>query len=420
MYSDVPSTNPEDTTQLWSEVMSQTASKRQPRAKTQQPSTTESDDGEYLTPSGVTNEENTASPYDSDFDEQVLPAYGMSYLNSKSQDTCLLELYDLQELDQLLESNDEELDEQQRSLKTKFESLTQLSCLKDQYDCERICRGYQHMIRIKELEPAFTTFALRGIFIGEDVQELDPTDERLVPVLLQTCVCKPGPNRLWKIPQLIGSKPKKPYLWDIRPDCLFAFSPQAFGRFNSKSIEMHVTVLRDVACCAYLSIIFKKSEICTAKTARNQLIVASTIALYNRFLLKCKAREVMKWSVGDYRQLRHYGIAIDAASWTLFCTVPKTEEWDKLWYAEPKLCNNDKLPALSWKGTEMREIASGSCRHLSDTISLLSHLMSVHLWGLYTHAESCRKDIRELSYPNMALLNKFKGLKLKKGNKDGD
>ncbi|KAI0552132.1 hypothetical protein F4679DRAFT_535992 [Xylaria curta] len=73
--------------------------------------------------------------------------------------------------------------------------------------------------------------------------------------------------------------------------------PQAVGRY---------AVVFKFAICPYLSIEFKKTPSQITKAALYQLIVASTIALYNRYRLKCKVCENKKWTVADYKQLRHY------------------------------------------------------------------------------------------------------------------
>ncbi|KAI0859205.1 hypothetical protein F4860DRAFT_483462 [Xylaria cubensis] len=426
--ADVPATNPEDTTQLWSEVMAQMASTHQPRAKTLSSDEVESE--ESVAPSGVTKK--TTDSYDSDFYEQILSAYGMSYLNEEIAPESLLEVHNIGTMIQLLRSNDEELDEQQQSLKTKALYLNKLDCWNKQHDCTRITNRFKSMVNRQVKEMDFLDYAKLSFFCEEEIPDPIPADGRLVPVRLAENVCIPAGNKLWKIPPLQGPTPKKPYSWDIRPDCSYGFSLQAFGRM-SDTVEKHVVVHEKTAVCRYLSTEFKKSNIYTEKTAKNQLIIASSISLYNRFLLKNEARKNMPWSVDDYKQLRHYGFTFEGSEWKLYCTIPKssTSEWKKLWCTEPEL--RGELPALSWVGCEMHEVASGNCRFVQDTRSLLSYLFSVHFWGLYTHAESCRKDIQELRDreklknqkllgfdPDLDMFKMMTKLALGEGNKDGN
>ncbi|KAI0865124.1 hypothetical protein F4860DRAFT_345295 [Xylaria cubensis] len=348
----------------------------------------------------------------------------MSYVSTFDTES-LLDLYNDDELCKLLQANDEELNEQQRSLRTNIRSSLEGQWWKKQHQWMRITREYYDMCARMMSEGEFKTYALQAIFCRQRIAHPFTADGKLVPVRLLEPDCKP--KHLWETPPLQGEEPEKTYLWNIHPDCSFAFSLQAFGPNSSfVNVQRHVVIFSALAICAYLSIEFKKPTTQTTRTIIHQLIVASTIALYNRYLLKSKVREGKKWSVADYKQLRHYGIMFEESIWTLFCTVPKTPLGDKLWCTEtnstPKPC--EELPALSWTGCEMLKIASGDCQHELGTKSLLSHLLSVHLWGLYTHAESCRKDIIELDNlpvpeDEAPLDERMQELELTEGGKNG-
>ncbi|KAI3322867.1 hypothetical protein HD806DRAFT_117386 [Xylariaceae sp. AK1471] len=151
-------------------------------------------------------------------------------------------------------------------------------------------------------------------------------------------------------------------------------SLQAFKSSFRTDIQQQVSVVQQRAFCPYLTIEFKKDEGSLA-TARHQVTVASAIALYNRYRLKCAALRMSgdEWSEEHKNQMRHYGITFAASSWNLWCTVPKT------------------FP--DWTGCNMSTIQSGNCCILTDVQKLVNAVNDIHYWGLQIHGKSCKADM---------------------------
>ena len=240
---------------------------------------------------------------------------------------------------------------------------------------ERIQQEYKAMRAYECNEAEHSAYALRDIFLDEPRHPWLPEedgDQRWLPIRMLQPVRK-LPQDEWLAPPLVGS-PKKRYEWDIRPDCAYHVSLQAFQPGFRPSVRKHVSIVQKRAFCPYLTIEFKKDEE-TLATACHQVAVASAMALYNRYRLKNCALQMSggKWSEGDMNQMRHYGITFTGSTWDLWCTVPKTFE--------------------TWTGCSMSTIYSGDCCILAGVQQLISIINDIHYWGLVVHGRSCKADI---------------------------
>lgn len=238
-----------------------------------------------------------------------------------------------------------------------------------------IRREYKAMQVYGSNEAEYSASALRDIFLDGPRHPWLPEEEGekcWLPVRMLQFVCKP-PQDQWHPPPLIHPSTKR-YEWDIRPDCAYYVSLQAFKSNFRTDIQQHVLVVQHRAFSPYLTIEFKRDE-CSLATARYQVAVASAIALYNRYCLKARALQATRteWSEKDKNQMRHYGITFTASSWNLWCTVPKT------------------FP--EWTGCDMATIHSGNCCVLTDVEKLISAVNDIHYWGLEVHGKSCKADI---------------------------
>ncbi|KAI0859736.1 hypothetical protein F4860DRAFT_481323 [Xylaria cubensis] len=281
------------------------------------------------------------------------------------------------------------------------------------------------MCELRVIEQEFKVYALSAIFGSQRLPFPLPRDENLMPFrLLEPAF---GPKPLWEAPPLLGDEKKK-YTWDNHPDCSFALSMQAFKHSVTPDVETCTVLFSNFAIYPYLSIEFKKTTTQTTKTAIHQLMVASTMALYNRYRLKCDVRKDKQWSAADYTQMRHYGIMFQASSWTLFCTVPEGLLCDKPKCTEPgstpKSYDNNKLQSLSWTGCKMLMMDKGDCKVERGTRKLLYYLIQIHLWGMYTHGKSCKEDITEFiafsRLDDYQGLEKLGRLKLTEGGANGN
>ena len=231
----------------------------------------------------------------------------------------------------------------------------------------------------------YWAYALQDIFVSEPLQPWllkERWDEMWLPVrMLQTVQTPPNDN--WLAPPLLGLS-RKQYAWDVRPDCAYYVSLQAFQSGFRSNVQNHVAVWQKRAFCSYLTIQFKKADDDTISTACHQVAAASAIALYNRYLLKVDAiaaanrnkdKPEREWNDSDRHQMRHYGITFTGSTWDLWCTVPKTLK--------------------TWTGCVMSKIYSGDCSIHSDTARLVSIVNDIHYWGLHVHGRSCRRDIAD-------------------------
>ncbi|KAI1123187.1 hypothetical protein F5Y10DRAFT_57349 [Nemania abortiva] len=382
LYSDVAATDPEYTAWLWKAVMSPldpTASSRGKRTGTSSAprSTTSAStlvsrqtrQQTLLTSapaSGKTKQEPAAKVTDADFPESVLETHGVT-IREDGVNQDLRKSFNILDLPS---DPKERLDIYKKSfaLDAWLEP-----------DIIRIRREYKSMQVYQSNEAEYAAYALSNIFLDEPRYPWLPQEEGekcWLPVRMLQLVCKP-PQTKWHAPPAVNP-PKKQceYKWDIRPDCAYYVSLQAFDPNLRPNIHRHILALQKRAFCPYLTIEFKKDEDSLA-VARHQVAVASAIALYNRYRLKREALEIsggdLEWSEQHKSQLRHYGITFAASSWILWCTVPKT------------------FP--DWTGCTMSDIFSGDCCILPSAQKLVSVINDIHYWGLQTHGKSCKSDI---------------------------
>jgi len=255
-------------------------------------------------------------------------------------------------------------------------------------DMECIRTQYRSMELCESNEAEYSNYALRDIFFDEPLRPWLPEerwDEMWLPIRLLQSVQKPPEDR-WLAPPLLTLSQKR-YAWDIRPDCAYYLSLQAFQSGFRTKVRSHVAVRRKRAFCSYLTIEFKKDDD-TIITARHQVATASAIALYNRYLLKVDAiaarnmdenkldQEKREWRDSDKQQMRHYGIILTGSAWDLWCTVPKTLE--------------------TWTGCVMSRIYSGDCSIHPGPARLVGIVNDIHYWGLHVHGRSCKNDIADI------------------------
>jgi len=252
-------------------------------------------------------------------------------------------------------------------------------------DIERIRTQYRSMRVYGSNEAEYLNYTLQDIFANEPLQPWLPEergDEMWLPVRLLQFVQKP-PEDKWLAPPLLTLSQKR-YAWDIRPDCAYYLSLQAFQSGFRPNVYNNVAVRQKRALCSYLTIEFKKADD-TINTARHQVAAASAIALYNRYLLKVDAiaarnmdENKREWRDSDKQQMRHYGITFTGSVWNVWCTVPKTLE--------------------TWTGCVMSKIFGGDCSSHPSPARLVGVVNDIHYWGLHVHGRSCKNDIAEIVY----------------------
>ncbi|KAJ8130483.1 hypothetical protein O1611_g3144 [Lasiodiplodia mahajangana] len=271
------------------------------------------------TPASVTSgsiaQETAAKLTDADFTESVLEPHGIT-IQIRGLNRDLRKHFDFLELPSDPESR--------LQIYKQFAHGVWLEPTVDRVNYIR--REFKAMQVYSSNQAEYSASALRDIFLDAPRYPWFPEEQGekgWLPVRLLQLAHKP-PQGGWHIPPLIFPSQKR-YEWDIRPDCAYYVSLQAFESNFRPSVSQHVFVVQHRAFCPYLTIEFKKDEF-SLDTARYQVAVASAIALYNRYCLKARTLQATQneWTEKDKDQMRHYGITFTAANWNLWCTVPKT------------------------------------------------------------------------------------------------
>ncbi|KAI1272450.1 hypothetical protein F5Y07DRAFT_302183 [Xylaria sp. FL0933] len=370
---DIAATNSKDTARLWKSVMTYLDDTKSSRGKRATPSATESVTSLSTSSSATAPRKAGAKVTDADFMESVLEPYGITIQKGTAQD--LSKHFGITE----------SLSDSSSRLKTYKEKFTLSVWLEP--NIEAIQQEYAAMKMDSCNESEYSTFALSNLFRNEPRLPVLPEesgDQRWLPIRTVQLVRDPTPDGWLSPPPIPGRKPPKRYDWDIRTDCTYHVSVQAFQPGFRALVEEHTSVVQQRAFCPYLTVEFKKDEQ-DLNTAYYRVAVASAISLYNRFRLKSvmlgASRDKDSWSEEDKSQMRHYGITFTESSWKLWCTRPKT------------------FP--EWTGCVMSSIHTGNCCSLAGTQKLVDIINDIHYWGLEVHGKSCKADItaRVRAYP---------------------
>ncbi|KAL9064198.1 MAG: hypothetical protein Q9157_007921 [Trypethelium eluteriae] len=302
---------------------------------------------------------------DADFAKTILKSCGIEIQNrGVNKDLC--KVFRIQEQNLPMDSKDR--------LKSYREMHT-LSIWLDPNE-EQIRAEYKARQVQNSNEAEFSAYALGAFFLDEPrspwLQE-EPGSECWRSMRMLQFVQKPAEDNQWYAPPFLQPSEKR-YLWDIRPDCVYYVSLQAYRSGFRPSVRNHVAVVQGRAFSPYLTIEFKKDEE-TLTAAQHQVTAFSAMTLYNRYLLKKCALEMSRktWSGEDKDQMRHYGISFTGSTWKLWITMPKNFE--------------------TWDGCVASTIYSGDCCTVAGVRQLINIINDIHYWGLEIHGKSCKKDI---------------------------
>jgi hypothetical protein len=97
------------------------------------------------------------------------------------------------------------------------------------------------------------------------------------------------------------------FKFDLRPDCSYWLSLAGFNSEYRGELRSAVYVHKHWITCPYFTIEFKKHGQSNDQ-ATWQACAAASVALYNRYLLKCNALTVgaEEWTDFDRAQMKHY------------------------------------------------------------------------------------------------------------------
>ena len=194
-------------------------------------------------------------------------------------------------------------------------------------------------------------------------------------------VAKSNERRIncWESPPVLQSDHSfKKYDFDIRPDCAYWLSLQAFNADYVSKVRQWAFVVKRRITCPYLFIEFKKDDK-DPSSAENQVAAAASLALYNCFNLRVARMEQAGQSLDqiNVENIRVYGIIFQGASFVIWCIRPKLRE-----------------TACEWAGCTMTSVHYGDCDDQNDVKELTDWINEIHRWGLSVHGPNCENDIK--------------------------
>jgi len=235
--------------------------------------------------------------------------------------------------------------------------------------------AYRILADARAPEPEFKIYAFQNLFIEQYVRLANDPRRQLCVVRSVESSLKPE-SRLWRAPPLIPpNRPTlKPFGFDIYPDCQFWLSDKILNPYYRGDIGQVVHRNNFGGFCPYFSIAFKATPDDT-RTVNNQVAVAGSISLFNRYQLKIRADA---HPTSEHRKLvRHYGLTMEKEDW-------------KVWLFEPKIVD------YAWAGCNVRALDGGTCQTEQGICRLLTWINEIHRWGLCEYALQCEEDIKHI------------------------
>ena len=170
------------------------------------------------------------------------------------------------------------------------------------------------------------------------------------------------PDRCWIAPPVLsGQQSLKQYEFDIRPDCGYWLSLQAWSHMYTTRVQQWILAIKRRITCPYFFVEFKKDDSAFA-AAENQIATAASIALYNRFNLRIarlqQSKEPLKTL--DLSNIKVYGITF-------------TRDWYDVWCIRPTVNST----TFEWEGCIMTSMCQGTCVAPVDVISMLIYRSSI-------------------------------------------
>lgn len=364
-------TNPRRTQALWKRVMVDLGARRDTKASQARRAAEGGGKGNTehalrSVPSSASTRTIIAKPADSDFRVSVLERKGISFkLNPPSQTAFTHFATPSPPTNRVLHCE-------------KLNVDTSVWVNVNEQGAEGIMREYLYMTHYRLCEAEFAAYAKES-FLRRDIRSLEPNlnrpwmTERMIEL-----VAKPDEGMMWAMPPAVNQHiANKRYEFDIRPDCSYWLSVQAFNPKYKSQVQEWIYAMYDRITCPYFTIEFKRDD-STLAAAINQLAAASLLALYNRYLLKQKRIEATgkEWNDMKLNKLRHYGLTFTGDKYAFWCmTVIKSADW-------------------TWKGCEMKRVYQSNCSHLAGVENIVNWINEIHRWGLTVHGRACESDVK--------------------------
>ncbi|KAF2145845.1 uncharacterized protein K452DRAFT_220771 [Aplosporella prunicola CBS 121167] len=249
---------------------------------------------------------------------------------------------------------------------------------------EDILREYKSMKEFKLCESEYSLYAFENLLKREMRSPHLPNTTSWLTERMVEFTTRPGDHH-WETPPVIHEKvARKDYAFDVRPDCSYWITLQAFHPKYRKRIEEHVLVRHGRILWPYFIIEFKKDSESnrngtTFKTARNQIAAASAIGLYNRWKLKKRALDAtgQQWGPKTAQMLRHYGITFVGCNYDIWCIEA------------------DVGSSGTWTGCRMFRLYEDKCSTAEGVHGFINWVNEIHSWGLTVYGPDCEKDVKD-------------------------
>jgi hypothetical protein len=190
----------------------------------------------------------------------------------------------------------------------------------------RIATEYKEMKAMDLCEEEYASVAKEELFLRRARHPVEGTPKKWgIERMIQLSTTPDSEeNSKWVAPPLIGNTETQSYLFRLRPDCAYWLSLQAFSENHRDLVAKAAFTVMNRITCPYFTIEFKKAD-ATPEQAWNQVVAASALALYNRYLLKKTRLEALKkpWIEDNSQPLRHYALTFIGATATVWIMTPK-------------------------------------------------------------------------------------------------
>jgi hypothetical protein len=248
---------------------------------------------------------------------------------------------------------------------------------------DRIIEEHQFMKNRRLCEQEYASFAIEKFLRRQERYMNTPTDrkwraERMLQLVAPPTDSSEEPS-YWEAPPSFEESPE--FEFDLRPDCSYWLSLTGFNPDYRSEIMAAVYVYGDDwITCPYFTIEFKKHDQSNDQ-ATWRACAAASIALYNRYLLKCKALAIRaeRWTDFDRAQMKHYILTF------------VTSEYD-IWVLRARLSEDSS----AWDGCSITNICCSMCTSKLGVRKLESWINEIHRWGLSVHADGCQTDVKTI------------------------
>lgn len=246
-----------------------------------------------------------------------------------------------------------------------------------------ITENYKRMKKRVMCEAEFASHA-KETLLKRDHFLLNAKEDRLWRTeRMVELVAIPERASLWEPPPLVQEPTSavdvqsSDYDFDLRPDCWYWLTNQAFNSEYWSIVESLTFVLYQEILCPYFTIGFKKDDL-SEQRAVNQAAAAGAVALYNRYRLRHQRLQMQgnPWTQKLTKIIRHYCLTLRGCHYTVWCM-------------KPLLSSN-----YEWSGCEMTPIGRGHCDQIPDVRNLIHWINEIHCWGLTQHGPRREKDVK--------------------------